>query len=108
VEGDDQVLGGFVAVSASRDSDSMLTTGEVTAIYVSPALWGRGYGAALLERAIGVLREANFSTATLWVLDSNVRARQFYERAGWSADGTQKVEDRGSFSLHEVRYRRTL
>jgi GNAT superfamily N-acetyltransferase len=105
---DDGVLVGFVGLSPSRDEDSTSTTGEVGAIYVLPECWGAGYGRALLNRATESLREAGCSTATLWVLRSNTRARSFYERAGWSADGGEKMEDRGTFSLDEVRYRRTL
>ena len=108
IEDDDQGVVGFAAISPSRDSESTPTTGEVGAIYLLPEFWGAAYGWALLNRATESLREAAFSTATLWVLESNVRARSFYERAGWAPDGEQKMDDRGTFSLHEVRYRRTL
>jgi len=108
LEDDDRVLAGFVHVSPSRDLDATADTGEVTSIYLLPELWGAGYGRLLLDRATESLSEAGFSTATLWVLDTNVRARRFYERAGWTSDGTEKHEDRGTYSLHEVRYRRAL
>ncbi len=108
LESDDRTLVGFAHISASRDSDSTTSTGEVTSIYLLPAFWGAGHGRALLDRATESLREAGFSTATLWVLDSNARARKFYELAGWSPDRAEKVEDRGSFVMHELRYRRHL
>jgi hypothetical protein len=44
------------------------------------------------------------------VLDTNQRARRFYEAGGWHSDGTLKQEpwpDAG-FTLSEVRYRRPL
>jgi RimJ/RimL family protein N-acetyltransferase len=45
---------------------------------------------------------------TLWVLDSNARARRFYEAAGFRPDGAVKVDDSHGFVLRELRYRRQL
>ena len=52
------------------------------ALYVLPAYWGQGLGSRLLAAA-GPVRE-------LWVLRDNARARRFYERHGWRADGTER------------------
>jgi RimJ/RimL family protein N-acetyltransferase len=41
----------------------------------------------------------------LWVLPGNARARRFYERAGWAADGTEKTSEAFGVSFDEVRYR---
>jgi GNAT superfamily N-acetyltransferase len=98
----------FAHWSPSRDDDAGPTIGEVTAIYVLPDFWGAGGGRSLLDGAIDNLRQAGFVRATLWVLETNLRARRFYEATGWLADGATKVEDRGSFSLREVRYRIAL
>jgi len=35
------------------------------------------------------------AAATLWVLTTNQRARHFYERHGWAADGAEKTVWRG-------------
>jgi len=51
------------------------------------------------------LRRAGFDEAVLWVLETNVRARRFYEIAGWKPDGQTKADERGTVTLHEVRYR---
>jgi len=107
LEHDARVVG-FASVSPSRDEDATPTTGEVTAIYVHPERWGAGAGHALLESAVDALREAGNSSATLWVLDTNGRARAFYEAHGWAADGASKSEERDSFVLREVRYRTTI
>lgn len=103
---DDERIVGFAHVSPSRDDDAGPTVGEVTAIYLLPEFWNRGIGRALFERAMETLRLAGFVAATLWVLDTNTRARRFYDAAGWTPDGASKVDERGTFSLHEVRYRR--
>jgi GNAT superfamily N-acetyltransferase len=107
VDGPADVVG-LVHVCPSRDEDAGEDVGEVTAIYVSPELWGRGAGRSLMKRATDGLRGAGFTEATLWVLDTNARARQFYESGGWSADGAEKLDDRRGFRMVEVRYRRSI
>lgn len=76
----------------------------MTSIYVRPDAWGSGAGRSLLVAACASLRSGGFGSATLWVLDSNERARRFYEAMGWRADGRGKVDRRGEFELKEVRY----
>lgn len=100
----DGAIVGFAGAGTSRDSDGRERTGELFAIYVLADHWGAGVGGALMEKAIGWLR-AGYRSATLWVLATNERAQRFYRRWGWTADGATKEDDRGSFVLHEVRYR---
>jgi hypothetical protein len=54
------------------------------------------------------LRHDGFHTATLWVLESNARARRFYERRGWHVDGHEKMEEFGDGIAREVRHRRAF
>lgn len=103
-EDDDGTIVGFAHISPSRDDDAGADVGEVTSIYVSPKAWRRGVGRMLLNAACTSFRSAGFTRATLWVLDTNDRARRFYERMGWQADGCVKVDARGDFSLTELRY----
>ena len=98
---------GFACCGPSRDDDAEATTGEVTAIYAHPDVWGRGVGAALLSASTATLA-SRYLRATLWVLDTNSRARDFYERLGWRADGAVKHEEREGFTLVECRYRLDL
>jgi GNAT superfamily N-acetyltransferase len=95
---------GFAHISPSRDFDADPLTGEITSMYLVPRIWGCGGGRLLMDSAISHLRAAGFQTATLWVLDSNARARHFYESAGWKAEGPAKTDDHGSFALVELRY----
>ncbi len=46
------------------------------------------------------------TTAYLWVLEGNDRARRFYERQGWTSDDVTKTLDMDGLELHEVRYSR--
>jgi GNAT superfamily N-acetyltransferase len=66
---------------------------ELDALYVLPDAAGRGVGSRLLDRAGAV--------STLWVLEANHPARRFYERRGWSPDGTARP---GGGGRPEVRY----
>ena len=105
----DRTIVGFTDLSASRDEDSdPVTTGEVRAIYLAPRAWGQGTGRELMAVALARLAIKGFTRATLWVLDTNARARRFYEAAGWSPDGATKRDDRHGTPITEVRYARPL
>jgi ribosomal protein S18 acetylase RimI-like enzyme len=106
---DDGHLIGFISYSQSRDADAdPKQVGEVGAIYLLSDAWRNGVGRRLMNAALGRLAEAGFTEATLWVLDSNVRARRFYEAGGWSADGVLKSDESRGFPIMEVRYRKSL
>jgi len=83
----DGVLEGFASAGASRDEDAMRGTGEVAAIYLAESAAGSGLGRELFERIQVELRRRGFTRGTLWVLETNARARRFYEREGWRWDG---------------------
>ena len=57
-----------------------------------------------MEASINEMVTAGYLTATLWALDTNARARRFYEIGGWKTDGATKVHDWGSFTCIDVRY----
>lgn len=100
---------GFAHVRESRDDDAPAErVGEVWAIYLKPSAWGTGVGRALMTAAVGRLTQLGYEQVTLWVLDSNARARRFYEAAGFRADGAVKDDDSRGFPLREVRYRKKL
>jgi ribosomal protein S18 acetylase RimI-like enzyme len=100
---------GFVGYSPSRDGDAdPARVGEIDAIYLLPIAWGKGVGRLLMDAALARLADARFDWVTLWVLDTNVRARRFYEAGGWLADGARKVEDSRGFPIAQVRYKRSL
>lgn len=104
---------GFVNVGAYRigQTDENLDpgVGEVYALYVDPAVWGLGVGTTLLDAGVRWLTTRQMSPVRLWVLEGNARARAFYERRGFAADGevsTISIEQPGQFpvELPEVRY----
>lgn len=95
---------GFATAGASRETDA---EGELYGIYVSPDAWGSGAGGALMRAVVDGLRADGYSTATLWVLEDNPRARRFYEREGWTVAGGREGEHLG-IRTAEVQYRITL
>ncbi len=96
---------GFVAIGPARGADPNVT-GEIYAIYVNPSRWDQGLGRALFTHATQRLASLGYSTAILWVLESNTRARRFYEVAGWALDGGAKLESiPDGIELREVSYR---
>jgi len=99
---------GFVIFGPCRDEDAKRGQGEVYALYVEPEWWSAGVGRALLSHAQHALRALGFRDASLWVLESNERARRFYQVAGWQVDGTKGLQRRGEVELREVRFRITL
>jgi GNAT superfamily N-acetyltransferase len=80
---------------------------ELYALYVHPAWWSTGTGRALMERVLARTSTAGYQSITLWVLRDNLRARRFYERAGFAPDGATNVLRRLA-DVTELRYRRAL
>lgn len=99
---------GFAVTGPSEDADADPGTAELYAIYLEPEAYGTGVGRRLFAHAIGDLRERGYETATLWVLESNGRARRFYEVAGWRLDGATTTERIDCLNYPTVRYRADL
>jgi ribosomal protein S18 acetylase RimI-like enzyme len=100
---------GFAGYGPSRDPDADGgRTGELTMIYLLPEALGQGAGRELMAAAVARMAGAGYAQATLWVLETNARARRFYAAAGWAQDGAAKTDDGLGFPLREVRYRRPL
>jgi ribosomal protein S18 acetylase RimI-like enzyme len=59
---------------------------QLYALYVLSSCYGQGVGQALLDHALGE------RPAQLWVAKENTRARRFYEKNGFTADGTEQVD----------------
>ena len=97
-------LAGFCFVGAA-DAEEW---GEIYAIYVHPDRWGEGHGQRLIVAAEDELRALGHDKALLWVLESNDRARSFYQRQGWTLGKPVRIEEIGGVQVTEVRYERDL
>lgn len=95
---------GFVRFGAehSGDLNGAGLYGHVRSLYVTPEGGRRGVGGALLGAALEQLDAAGLDTVTLWVFEGNHEGRRFYERHGFTATGTTRVEP--GWGLPVVRY----
>jgi ribosomal protein S18 acetylase RimI-like enzyme len=84
---DHRIAGTVIAGPAAGDAGC----GHLSRLYVDPADWGRGVGRLLYDTAITHLHTSGFRTATLSVLEGNLRARAWYERLGWQAT-TERIQ----------------
>src|SRR5262245_35540483 len=101
----DGELAGFIAVGMYRthDGDRDPSFGAVYAIYVTPDRWSTGAGLALMREGVDHLSRHGLTEIRLWVVADNPRARRFYERFGFVADGETHVEDIGGRPVEELR-----
>jgi RimJ/RimL family protein N-acetyltransferase len=106
---DERKVIGFVGYDRSRDEGSKPTTGEIWALFIVPAHWGRGAGAALWDAAREGLIEEGCTEVTWWIPLVNERALRFAERAGFEREpASTKKAVMGGVSVEEIRLRRAL
>lgn len=82
--------------------------GYVLTLYVHPAHVRKGHGTALLRTAENGLRQQGYTHCYLYVLDTNVNARLFYERSGYAWDGTGIDCPIGPVTVRDLRYIKKL
>jgi ribosomal protein S18 acetylase RimI-like enzyme len=66
------------------------TVGQMIGLYVKPGHWDRRIGSSLHEECIRVWQAHGVTTGRLEVWEHNQRARSFYARRGWRADGYRR------------------
>lgn len=98
---------GTASVAPSRD-EKMPGWGELVSIYLLPEYLGEGYASPLLREALSALAYRKYEDVYLWVLEENRRARRFYEKYGFHANGDTIQANIGGKELTEVRYIRKV
>ncbi len=102
---------GMATLCPARDTECP-GFGEIVAFYTRKADWGSGLAVQLMAFSLDCLQKQGFSQVLLWVLRDNGRARRFYEKCGFSADGAVKgcgfCDAAGQTEAVEVRYRLAL
>ncbi|MCG7308533.1 GNAT family N-acetyltransferase [Brachybacterium sp. ACRRE] len=89
---------GFLMIGTGRDEDAPHPL-ELQALNVGREFHGTGLAQALVTELLGDRR------AYLWVVEDNPRARRFYEKVGFRADGGTKI-DPSLEDLREIRMSR--
>jgi len=107
VRGDRTV--GFSRLRPATESDGPADFAEVSHLYLDPSDYASGVGAPLFERALEFARAHPHQGVVLWVLERNTRARRFYERRGFAADGARQSRPEWlGEGVYQVRYRMQL
>lgn len=99
---------GWACHGPYREGELRTGDAELYALYVDTGRFGGGVGQALLRESAGRCAAAGHPRMLLWVLEGNARARRFYERAGFHADGAVESSDVDGVPVPEVRYARPL
>jgi ribosomal protein S18 acetylase RimI-like enzyme len=91
---------GFARAGATRGKDGVppVRADELWALYVLPEHHGAGIGTLLLDAALPAQRSAE-----LWVAEDNPRARRFYEKHGFAADGARFTDALDMVEIRMVR-----
>lgn len=87
---------GFSGSGPSRDDDASRER-ELYFLYLLSAWHGTGIGQQLFDAAVGD------EAVSLWVAEDNPRAHRFYQRNGFAADGSRKIEPFLGETITEVR-----
>lgn len=93
---------GLVFANKENDED-LVDCGSIYSIYLLEEYWGKGLSTMLMNEVLDVLKDEGCKQVSLWVFKANTRARRFYEKCGFTFDGTKKTS-RFSNKPKELRY----
>ncbi|MEG3626710.1 GNAT family N-acetyltransferase [Streptomyces poriticola] len=99
---------GWACHGPYRDGASRTADAELYAVYADAGRLGGGIGRALLGESVRRCTAAGYPRMLLWVVAGNARARRFYERAGFRADGAEESFEVDGTRVPEMRYVRAL
>ena len=99
---------GLAQAGPSRDGDAPPGTGELYTLYLLADTWNLGVGKLLHDAVLTHLSEDGHHRVTLWVLGTNTRARNFYQRRGWRQVAGERTQEFGGSVVTDYRYGRPL
>ncbi|MBW3613410.1 MAG: GNAT family N-acetyltransferase [Chloroflexi bacterium] len=108
-EGDGTAIG-YATTSPARDNwlPPPEGAGELTNLYLDPAVIGTGVGRLLYEHAVDDLRQRGFDPLLVWAFRDNHRARRFYDARGLRIDVPDHAWVLGDVPCPIVRFRGAL
>jgi len=102
---DDKIIG-LLHLCRCRDEDAQ-DKGEISAIYLQPENWGKGYGRKMMEYSLDLLKVEGYKKVVIWVLKDNKRTIDFYKKFGFGFDGRKKTIKLGK-ELTVARYSKNI
>jgi GNAT superfamily N-acetyltransferase len=99
---------GWACHGPYREGELRTEDAELYALYVDAGRFGIGVGQVLLQETVRRCAAAGHARVLLWVVEGNARARRFYEREGFTADGAEEPFEVAGVAVPEVRYARRL
>ncbi|MFD4675363.1 GNAT family N-acetyltransferase [Lentzea sp. NPDC058450] len=103
---------GFVVASKAPDEEVAKADGSLpddadttalVSVLVEPRWGRRGHGTRLVAEAGRRLQETGASRGIAWIPEADKASKSFYERLGWTGDGTVRTLDAGGRPLREIR-----
>jgi ribosomal protein S18 acetylase RimI-like enzyme len=103
-------VGPVVPLNDKESNLSPISTlyAEITGLNVDPESWGSGASQALMSAALDAMRTSHYLYALLWVTEGNGRAITFYQREGFTFDGTRRGDQRDGHPFVALRMQRKL
>jgi GNAT superfamily N-acetyltransferase len=70
---------------------ALVGPGWLRRLFIRERAWGTGVAEVLHAASLATLRAQGTSSASLWCLAENARARRFYEKHGWRYNGSKRA-----------------
>nr|WP_263314670.1 GNAT family N-acetyltransferase [Mammaliicoccus sp. Marseille-Q6498] len=99
-EVDDQVVG-FLMYSKDKDEDTSDKCGEIMVIYLLEAYQNSGIGTELMQEAERRMSK-DYDQLSVWVVEQNIQAVNFYEKFGFKKDGKSELNEQDA-TLRDIR-----
>lgn len=99
---------GVTWIGDIKDKNIIDDAGEIYSLYVAPEHLGVGVGSQLMENALEYFKSKNWKEAYVWVLHTNEKAQEFYEKRGFVFNENSKSVNKNGFTLKELQYKKVL
>jgi GNAT superfamily N-acetyltransferase len=83
--------GNVVLLDREGRGFALVGQGWLQQLFVREPAWGTGVADELHAAALDTLGSQGATSASLWCLAENARARRFYEKRGWRLNGSERV-----------------
>ena len=98
---------GMMGIGISHDNDVDDGTYELMGLYLLPEYFHQGIGTQAMEFAFAKARSLEMKIMTVWLLENNYNAKRFYEKCGFTSDGSTREQNFGKI-LNSIRMRINL